>query len=266
PIALVTLLVGIAIVLFCGFYFFYDFNPLELEQAERTVTAKHSELRQSLLPKYYLLVNNEAGTDPSLQRISKSELFSVQTGDVISGYEKDGIFYTGRQFLSDVTLLIGFTVGGLIRIPFCLSILFRKKPFVKKIRRRMRDFFQRMPSGTGESWKYLLLPLAAIWVFGGYGLHFFQIHFTPHQETTAEILEVARDPGYGRFIRTSYYFTFYYEQDENAVIVETKVGKDMYDAYTEGNKVKLWLKESNPYYAYTPREVNSSLKQMFSGE
>lgn len=238
---------------------------MELERAERTISAKHSELRQSLLPKYYVIVNNEAGTDPSIQRVNKGTVFSFQTGDTISGYEKDGTFYTGRQILSNTTWLFVFTLGGLILVLIGLSILLRKKTYLKKIRMRIRDFLLQMPSGLRESWKYILLSIALIWLFGGYALHFFQIHFTTHQEVNAKIIEAKHDPGYGRFNTASFYLTFSYEQNGDAIIVKTKVNHEMYEAYSEGNTVNLWVKTGNPYYAYPPSEVNSSLKQLVGG-
>lgn len=262
-LAAITLLLGAALILFCSYAFFHDFNPLELERSERTITMKHSELRQSLLPKYYVLVTDEFSINTSKQRVSKRDLFSAQIGDVISGYEKNGVFYTGRQLLSDITLLLVFTMVGLVLVLSGLFILWRKKAFTRKLRIRMRDLFLRMPRRTRESWKYMLLIMVLIWLFGGYVIHFFQIHFTTHQEVSAKVQEVEREPGYGRYNRPSYYLTFRYEYQGEPIIVETKVNKGMYDAYTEGSTATLWIKESNPYYAFPPGEVNASLKGLF---
>jgi len=195
-IAFLTILMGAALVLISGFAFLSDFNPLELERTERTVAAKRSEIKQSLLPKYAVIVTDEFGIDVSIQRVSKRMLSSVQTGDTISGYEKNGVFFTGRQMLSEVTLLIGLTLGGCVLVLIGLSIVWREKTFMKNFRTRMRDFFMRMPSGTRDSWKYILLTVALIWLFGGNVLHFFHIHFTSHQETTAEVMVLSQMLGW----------------------------------------------------------------------
>src|SRR5699024_9768264 len=92
-VAVVSLLAGISLTLLFGFALVKEFNPLLFERSERVIAAKQSELRQSFLPQYYVFATDESGTDMSKQRVSKNKLLSAQTGDAISGYEKNGTFY-----------------------------------------------------------------------------------------------------------------------------------------------------------------------------
>jgi len=253
-VSAIFLLSGIFIIGIFITSFFNNYFPFSFEKSEAVIGVKESEIRLSFFPKYYAYVLNEADGDVSRQRVSKDDIVSTSVGEKISGYEANGDFVTNRQMLLDVMYLILFIAAGIVLILLSLMMIFKNADWMYKLRQWAKTVRGRLPKNTLESIKYLLLTACVLIIFGGYILHFFQIHFSQQEEAKAEITAVERKPGYGRFNGPTHIFTLKYKVGEEWLHVNVKVTKEDFDTYREGSSLMVYYKQNNPYYVFLPSE------------
>ena len=79
----------------------------------------------------------------------------------------------------------------------------------------------------------------------------------------AEIAEVERKPGYGRFSVPMYIFTLNYRVGEEWLQANVKVTKEVFDKYREGSSLIINFKQTNPYYVFLPSELTFNLSAFF---
>ncbi|MFA1821129.1 hypothetical protein ACDX78_13305 [Virgibacillus oceani] len=258
-VSAVFLLLGIFLIGIFITSFFSSYYPFSFEKSEAVIGAKESEIRLSFFPEYYAYTLNEIDGDVIRQRVSKNDIVSTPVGDTISGYEVNGGFVTNRQILLDVIHLILFSAAGILLIMLGLMIIFRNADWMYDLRLWAGTVRRRMPANTLKSVKYLLLTACVIFIFGGYILHFFQIHFSQQEEVKAEIAAVERKPGYGRFNGPTHSFTLNYEVGEEWLQANVKVTKEVFDTYREGSSLTIFYKQNNPYYVFLPSELTFNM-------
>lgn len=258
--AVISLLIGLFLIGFFG-YSFFSYYPFSFAKTETIVEAKESEIRLSFFPKYYVYVVDEA--DVMKHRVSKNDMLTTQIGEPISGYENNERFVTGKQIFVDVMYFLVFTFTGILLVMLSVMIFFRNASWMYRFQQKKRSVRRRLSNKTLESMKYILLIGAILFIFGGCILHLFQIYFTEHEQRDAEIVEMERKPGYGRYSFPTYQVTLHYELDEKWIQSKIKVSKEVFDSAKEGKTITIFHKKNNPYYVFLPSEVNTNVKDIF---
>ncbi len=251
-LSIISLCLGIFLVGLFGLSLFKHYVPFSIQKTTSVIAVKESEIGLSSFPTYHIFVRTEAD-NISRHKATKNMMMNVSVGDEIEGYKIKERFYTAKDLVMDLLTSAVILVVGIILIFLGILYFAQKTTWSESMKKRARHF--KMTKTKKAFVKYSIFLFIVLFFAWEHLYHFTHTHSKNYEQINAEIMEVERKPGYGRFNGPTFIFRVgHVSADGEPVFTKIKVPKKVYERYDQGDTLILHYPVKNPYYLYFPRE------------